>query len=51
MANAKFRPDQITHQKAEAFCGGGGGGGDIQLSVSRSCDVEVNEFFLLVNSG
>ena len=44
MANAKFRPDQITHQKAEAFCGGGGGGGDIQLSVSRSCDVEVNEF-------
>ena len=46
MANAKFRPDQITHQKAEAFCGGGGGGGrqDIQLSVSRSYDVEVNEF-------
>jgi hypothetical protein len=47
VANAKFRPDQITHQKAEAFCGGGGGGGgrrDIQLSVSRSCDVEVNEF-------
>ena len=49
MANAKFRPDQITNQKAEAFCGGGGG--DIQLSVSRSCDVEVNEVFLLVGSG
>ena len=28
VANAKFRPDQITkHKKQCAVCGGGGGGG------------------------